>query len=258
VDSIFVHTDLARDGIASLVIDRPKRRNALNLMVKRQLVAAIDACEQDDRVKAIILSGANGVFVAGTDIAEMKDMQPGSHAESGTGVVFEKLRACSKLLLAAVEGFALGGGCELALACDLVVAAETAKFGLPEIRVGIMPGAGGTQMLLRAAGKHRTLRLVLTGDMICAAEALDLGIVSEVVGSGLALDRAIALATQINAMPPLAVRAIRDCVAMGLDSGLSGALAYERRSFELLFASGDQREGMQAFLDKRSPQYTGN
>lgn len=253
----FVHINRDHDGIAILSIVRAERRNALNMAVKRELVDALALCEGDAGVSAIILTGSNGIFVAGTDIAEMKDMQPASHAALGTGLVFEALRRSSKLLIAAVEGYALGGGCELALACDLVVAGRGAKFGLPEIRVGIMPGAGGTQMLLRAAGKHRALRLVLTGEMVAADVALDLGIVSEIADEGRALERALALAHQINGMPPLAVSAIRDCVRHGLDNGLSGALAYERRSFELLFATEDQSEGMQAFLDKRPPAYKG-
>ena len=257
MDQMFVHTEILDGGIGVATIDRPRRRNALSIAVKRQLGEAIAALEADQDVRAIILSGANGVFVAGTDIAEMKDMLPACHVELETGAIFQQLRACSKVLLAAVEGYALGGGCELALACDLVIAGKSAQFGLPEIRVGIMPGAGGTQMLLRAAGKHRTLRYVLTGDMIPAPEALALGIVSEVVAEGEALDQAIALARRIVAMPPVSLRAIRDCVDYGLNAGLADSLTYERQAFVDLFATEDQKEGMQAFLDKRDPQYTG-
>ncbi|NOW48060.1 enoyl-CoA hydratase/carnithine racemase [Novosphingobium sp. SG751A] len=257
MNQLFVRTEILDGGIGIVTIDRPARRNALSIAVKRQLAEAMAGLVADQDVRAIILTGANGVFVAGTDIAEMKDMQPASHAQLQTGAIFEQLRSCGKVLLAAVEGYALGGGCELALACDLVIAGESAKFGLPEIRVGIMPGAGGTQMLLRAAGKHRTLRYVLTGDMIPAPQALSLGIVSEVVGEGEALRQAIALARRIVAMPPLSLRAIRDCVDYGLNAGLAPSLAYERQAFVDLFATEDQKEGMEAFLDKREAQYKG-
>ncbi len=244
-------------GVGVIRIDRPERRNALNLEVKRQLVAAIEAYDRDPDIAVIVLTGSDKYFVAGTDVAEMKDMSPDSHAALGTGMVFETLRASNTVMIAAVEGYALGGGCELALACDMVVAGDGARFGLPEIRVGIMPGAGGIQMLLRAAGKHRTLRMVLTGEPVGAAEAFTLGMVSEIVPSGTALDRAVELARTVGAMPPLAVKAIRDCVRQGLETGLTDALAYERRSFENLFATDDQKEGMQAFLDKRPPVFKG-
>jgi enoyl-CoA hydratase len=167
------------------------------------------------------------------------------------------VRRLSKPVIAAVEGYALGGGCELALACDIIIAAEDAKFGQPEIRVGIMPGAGGTQRLLRTAGRYKTLLWSLTGDMIPAGDAYMANVVSELVPPGQALARSIELAEQIAGMPPLAVQSIRDAVRLGADVSIDTALALERRYFERLFDSEDQKEGMSAFLEKRAPHYQG-
>ncbi len=247
-----------RRGPVGLVqIERPERRNALNLQVKQALVDALRAMEQDPQVAVVVLTGSGGYFVAGTDIAEMADMTPGDHVRLDTDRVFHVVRQLGKPVIAAVEGYALGGGCELALACDIVIAAEDAKFGQPEIRVGIMPGAGGTQRLLRSAGRHKTLLWSLTGDMIPAAEAYAANLVSRLVPSGQALERSLEVATQIAGMPPLAVQAIRDAVRLGADQPMDSALALERRYFERLFASEDQKEGMRAFLEKRPPHYQG-
>lgn len=246
-----------REGahVAVATIDRPERRNALNLAVKARLAEAFAVLGAEEAVRVIVLTGANGVFVAGTDLAEMEAMTPADHARLGTGQVFEVQRRCPMILIAAVEGYALGGGCELALGCDLIVAGEGARFGQPEIRVGIMPGAGGTQRLLRTIGKYRTMRLCLTGEPVTAPEALAMGMLSEVVPDGAALDRALALARTIAAMPPLAVRAIKEVVQLGQDAPLETALALERRAFVNLFGGAGQREGMRAFLEKRAPDY---
>jgi enoyl-CoA hydratase/carnithine racemase len=247
----------AAPGVALLTIDRPARRNALNLAVKRELSDALERLDADESVRAIVLTGAGGYFVAGTDIAEMASMTPTTHTAEATDRVFTVMRNCRKVLIAAVEGYALGGGCELALACDLIVAADTARLGQPEIRVGIMPGAGGTQRLVRTMGKYQALRLVLTGATIDAPAALAAGMVSEVVPHGQARERACALAAEIAAMPPLAVQAILDVVDLGQDVPLATALALERKAFQLLFDTADQREGMRAFLEKRAPRFTG-
>ena len=167
------------------------------------------------------------------------------------------VRGLAKPTIAAVEGYALGGGCELALACDMIVAADDAQFGQPEIRVGIMPGAGGTQRLLRSAGRYKALLWTLLGENIPAREAYVANLVSELVAPGQALERALAIATRLAGMPPLAVQDIREAVRLGGDVPLETALALERRYFERLFASEDQKEGMQAFLEKRRPQYKG-
>ena len=244
-------------GIGVICLDRPARRNALNMDVKGRVTGALAELEHDPAIAVIILTGANGVFVAGPDIAEMAGMTPADHADGKTNAMFVALRRCLKPLIAAVEGYALGGGCELALACDMIVAGRCASFGQPEIRVGIMPGAGGTQILLRTLGKHRTMKLLLTGDPLSAVDADALGLISELVEEGQALHAATTLARRIVAMPSLSVRAIKRAVQAGLDAPLSVGFALERREFEALFATEDQKEGMAAFLDKRRPVFKG-
>lgn len=246
-----------RGAVGIVTIARPERRNALNLHVKQEIVAALQEMEADAAVAAVVLTGSGGYFVAGTDIAEMRDMRPGDHVRLDTDRVFHVLRQSTKPVVAAVEGYALGGGCELALACDIIVAADNARFGQPEIRVGIMPGAGGTQRLLRCAGRYKALLWTLTGEMIPATEAYAANLVSKLVPAGEALTQAVELAAQIATMPPLAVQAIRDAVRQGADVPLDTALALERRYFERLFDSEDQKEGMQAFLEKRPARYQG-
>jgi enoyl-CoA hydratase len=245
------------DVVGIVTIMRPERRNALNLEVKAALVNAIMTLEADTAIAVIVMTGAGGYFVAGTDIAEMQAMRPSDHSRLETDRLFHVVRQCKKPVVAAVEGYALGGGCELALACDIVVAADSAYFGQPEIRVGIMPGAGGTQRLLRSAGRYKALLWSLTGEMIDAREAYAANLVSKVVPSGKALDTAITIGKQISGMPPLAVQAIREVMRLGGDVGFETALSLERRYFERLFDSDDQKEGMQAFLEKRAPIYRG-
>ena len=242
--------------VAVVTLSRPARRNALNLQVKRELVDALEGALADAEVAAIVLTGAGGYFVAGTDIAEMADMRPIDHVLQRSGHLFEVVRGASKPIIAAVEGYALGG-CELALACDLIVAAEDARFGQPEIKVGIMPGAGGTQRLLRAAGRYKAALWALTGEMIPASEAYAANLVSRLVPSGQALDAARKIALQIAGMPPLAVQAIREALQLGADAPLDTALSLERRLFERLFDTADQREGMRAFLEKRAAVFGG-
>ena len=211
------------DGLAIVTIDRPERRNALNLDVKRRLTTIVETLADDSAVRVVILTGAQGVFVAGTDVAEMAPMTPTEHTLLATDQVFTVLRRFPKILIAAVEGYALGGGCELALACDLIVAGESARLGQPEIRVGIMPGAGGTQRLLRTVGKYRAMRMVLTGEPVGAREALAMGLLSDVVPDGMALERAMDLARTI--MPDAA--ACRPC-HQGGDAARAGRSARDR------------------------------
>ncbi len=244
-------------AVAVLRIERPERRNALNLQLKQELVDALQAAIANDDIAVIVLTGSGGYFVAGSDIAEMAAMRPLDHVRMQSDRLFTVLRQSSKPVIAAVEGYALGGGCELALACDLVVAAEDAQFGQPEIKVGIMPGAGGTQRLLRSAGRYKAMLWALTGDMISAQQAYTANLVSALAPPGRALAQALDLATRIAAMPPLAVQAIREALRLGADVPLETALALERRLFERLFDSADQAEGMDAFLEKRLPVFTG-
>lgn len=244
-------------GIATIRLNRPERLNALNLEVKRLIEQGIAELSADVNVRIIIITGENGVFVAGTDIAEMRDMTATEHTVEKTDQVFHVLRDCKKPLIAAVERFALGGGFELALACDMIIASNKTRFAQPEIKVGIMPGAGGTQILLRTIGKYRTMKMVLSGEMITAQQAFEMGLLSDVVEEGQAYYEAYKLAETITTMPPLAVSAIKDVVNQGQDMPLSSALSLERKAFQILFDSDDQVEGMQAFMDKRSPLYQG-
>ena len=243
--------------VGVVTIARPERRNALNLQVKREIVEHLNTLGQDADVAAIVLTGEGGYFAAGTDIAEMAEMSPTDHLRLDTDRVFHVVRQSQKPVIAAVEGYALGGGCELALACDLIVAADDANFGQPEIRVGIMPGAGGTQRLLRSAGRYKALLWSLTGEMIPAPAAFAANLVSELVPKGDALSRSVQIGQQIAAMPQLAVKAIREALRLGADVPLETALALERRLFERLFDTQDQKEGMRAFLEKRAPIYQG-
>ncbi len=243
--------------VGVICICRPERRNALNLRVKRAIIQHLNALWADDAVRAIVLTGSGGYFVAGTDIAEMEHMTPTDHVLESTDAVFHAIRRSPKPVIAAVEGYALGGGCELALACDIIIAADDARFGQPEIRVGIMPGAGGTQHLMRTAGRYKTLLWCLTGDMIPARDAYLAHFVSELTAQGDALTRAVAIGLQIAGMPPLAVQSIREALRFGGDASIETALAMERRLFERLFDSRDQQEGMRAFLEKRTAVYQG-
>lgn len=243
------------DGCAVITLDRAERRNALNLEIKNLIADAIIELENDSSVHAIIITGAGGYFVAGTDIAEMADMTPLQHSLQATGRVFEVLRACPKPLIAAVEGYALGGGCELALSCDIIIAGRSARFGQPEINVGIMPGAGGTQRLLRTIGKYQTALLTMTGDAISAELAFANGMVSQLCDDDQALETALQIARKIATKPPLAIKAIKEMLSIGQDAPLQTMLSLERKTFTLLFGSHDQKEGMAAFLEKRKPVY---
>lgn len=256
-DSNVVRVTNPSPSIGVVTLDRPERRNALDLDVKNRIAESIIKLSSDPAIQVIILTGSEKYFVAGSDLAEMSSMTVSDHARLETDRVFNVLRASKKILIAAIEGFALGGGCELALACDMIIAGSNAKLGQPEIRVGIMPGAGGTQRLLRTIGKYRTMKMVLTGEPISATEAYGFGLISEVCADGEALPRALEIAVGVVAMPPLAVRAIKEVIQLGGDVPLESALALERKAFVQLFDTEDQKEGMNAFLEKRAPGFTG-
>lgn len=244
-------------GTLQVTINRPERRNALNIAVKDAIAEAIESFDKNPNVRSIVITGAGGAFVAGTDVAEMESLTPVEHTLRVTDRMFTALRQCKTPLIAAVEGYALGGGCELALCCDIIIASETARFGQPEILLGVIPGAGGTQRLLRAVGRHQAMYLLLTGRAVPAGEAKTMGIVSELTPEGEALKHAVEVAETIATMPPLAVAAIKDVVRAGADVPLETALLLERKAFQILFDSQDQKEGMRAFLEKRTPVYQG-
>ena len=242
-------------GVALLRIDRPEARNALNGAVREQLAEHFRALAFDEAVRAAIIAGSSTVFAAGADIKAMAEAGAAEMMARAGERLWAPIRDFPKPLIAAVDGFALGGGCELALHADIIVAGEGARFGQPEIRVGIIPGAGGTQRLVRAVGKYKAMRILLTGEPVSAREAEAMGLVSEVVPDGEVLDRALALARQIAALPPLAARKIKEVVLAGADLPLDAALLLERQAFQLLFDTADQKEVMRAFIENRPPDF---
>lgn len=245
------------EGVALLRINRPEARNALNMRVRTLLAEHFQALHADETCRAIVVTGDEKAFAAGADLRELGETTVVDQVLRGTWRLWKSVKDCEKPVIAAVSGFALGGGCELALHADIIVAGESARLGQPEVKVGIMPGAGGTQRLLRAVGKYRAMKILLTGDMVPAREALEMGLVSEVVEDGQVLDRALELARRIAAMPPVAVMQIKETVLAGEDAPLDTALMLERKAFQLLFATEDRKEGMAAFFEKRRPVFKG-
>ncbi len=252
-----VATERPRPHVAVVRIDRPASRNALDMNVRRQLAEAFRGLSADDEVRAVVVTGTGKAFAAGADLRDMAEASAVEIMARRTHLLWGAIADCQKPVIAAVNGFALGGGCELAMHADIIVAGESARFGQPEIKVGIMPGAGGTQRLIRAVGKFKAMKLLLTGAIITAREADAMGLVSEVVADDQVLARALALAEEIAALPPLAAQAIKEAALASEDMPLSAGLALERRAFQLLFATADQKEGMRAFLEKRTPKFEG-
>ncbi len=245
------------DDIVVFRINRSQVRNALNLEVRVGLADAVTRYGSDNTVRCMIVTGSDAAFAAGADIGEMADAGPIEVMSRNVQKYWRVIMDCPKPLIAAVEGFALGGGLELALCTDIVIAGEGAKLGLPEVKVGILPGGGGTQKLARLVGRHRAMLLIMTGRMFGAAEALSMGVVSEVVPTGQALARAIEVAREIAAMPPISIMQIKEIVNAGVNASLETALMLERKAFQLQFATRDQKEGMRAFLEKRKPKFEG-
>ena len=246
------------DGpIGIVTINRPAVLNALNPGTIAELTEALEGFDADEAVGCMILTGSERAFAAGADITQMVDAGPVEVLRDDNFSRWARLRALHKPLIAAVSGYALGGGCELALMCDLIVASESAQFGQPEVKLGIIPGAGGTQRWARVAGRTAAMEIVLTGDPVSAVEAQRLGIVNRVVPVGAHLDEARRLARTIASRPPLAVRLAKEAVNQAQETSLSAGLELERKLFYLLFASEDKREGMRAFLEKRPARFQG-
>ncbi|VVP20977.1 2,3-dehydroadipyl-CoA hydratase [Pseudomonas fluorescens] len=251
--------EVERNGaVAILRLNRAEKRNALDLSMRAAIASAMQELERDNGVAVIVITGGDSVFAAGADLNLLVDKGAQQVAELDLGQYWAPVAKSQKPLIAAVSGFALGAGCELAMMCDILIADSSARFGQPEARVGIMPGAGGTQRLLRAVGKPVASLMLLAGELLSAERATQLGLVSELVTEGSALARAIVLAQTTATMPPKALRAIKRVLALGADQSLDVALALENREFLLLFDTLDKTEGMRAFLDKRPPRYTGN
>ena len=245
------------DDVVVFRINRPQVRNALNLEVRARLADEIMRWGANSGVRCVIVTGSEAVFAAGADIGEMAEAGPVEVMSRNVQKYWRAIMDCPKPVIAAIEGFALGGGFELALCADIIVAGEGAKLGLPEVKVGILPGGGGTQKLARLIGRHRAMLLMMTGRMFGAAEAFSMGVVSEVAPAGQALARAIEIAREIAAMPPISVMQIKEIVNAGLNAPLETALMLERKAFQLQFATSDQKEGMRAFMEKRKPKFEG-
>jgi enoyl-CoA hydratase len=247
------------EGAVGLIqLNRPKVLNALNGALMTELGDAVEEMDRNAAIRCIVIYGSERAFSAGADIDQMKTATPLVMIEnSWINRNFDRLRRITKPIIAAVSGYCLGGGCELAMACDMILASETAQFGQPEISIGIIPGAGGTQRLPRAIGKSRAMELVLTGKFISAREAEARGLVSRVVPVELYLEEAKALAREIASKPPVAVRFAKEAINKVYELPLTEGLDYESRLFHILFSTEDQKEGMAAFVEKRKPEWKG-
>jgi len=247
-----------RDSRVGVVLmNRPQQLNALSGELMGAVVDSLRELDADPEVRAIVLGGGERAFAAGADVAELAAGTPVSLYESRRIDAWDSIRDLRTPVVAAVSGYCLGGGCELAMLCDLIVASDTARFGQPEINLGVMPGAGGTQRLTRAIGRARAMDLILTGRTITAGEAAAMGLVSRVVPAEQTLDAALELAATIAGKAPIAVLAAKEAVRLADELPLSAGLRHERRAFFALFASDDQREGMSAFVEKRRPEWKG-
>lgn len=253
---IIIHQQVA-PYVAHIQLNRPKELNALNLQLMTELKDALKILDADDSVRVIVISGNEKAFAAGADIKQMAGKSAMDMFNTDQFSTWDAIKKTKKPLIAAVSGFALGGGCELVMLCDMIVASETARFGQPEIKIGVMPGAGGTQRLSRAVGKALAMEMVLTGRFITAEEALQAGLINRIVPVDLYLQEAVKLAVEVAAQSPLAVKMAKESVLKAFDSSLEEGLHFERKNFYLLFASEDQKEGMQAFIEKRIPIFKG-
>lgn len=248
-----------RDGaVALLEINRPESKNSLNDELLAEMAAELAALRSDASILAVVVAGAGGLFCAGADITAFDKIRakPLLSGESG-GSFWSVLATFPKPVIAAVETFALGGGCELALACDIVIAGESAKFGVPEAKIGAIPGAGGTQRLIRAIGKSKAMAMLLTGDFMKAEQACNAGMIAEVVADGEAVSQAVAMAHRIAKNSPLAVALAKDAALHSFETTLAQGLEHEQRNFYVVVHSDDSHEGQAAFLDKRAAQFTG-
>lgn len=260
ISSVFpaIGPDGSVDHVALVTIDRQDALNALSFDLLDDLAATLERLDQDAACRAIVVTGAGTrAFAAGADIRDLAAQTPISLTTGDRFASWGRIAAIRTPLIAAVRGFALGGGCELAMTCDMIVAGEDAQFGQPEIKLGVMPGAGGTQRLTRAIGKARAMELILTGRTVNAREAEAYGLVTSVVPSEATVEAAIELAARVAAQPPLAVLAAKEAILRAHELPLSAGLEFERRAFFLLFASEDQAEGMAAFIDKRPALWQG-
>ena len=245
-----------RDKVGLITLNRPEAMNALNSVLAGELAAALDAFEADDGIGAVVITGNEKAFAAGADI---KEMQPKTYMDAYLDdflSVWDRVARCRKPVIAAVAGYALGGGCELAMMCDFIIAADTAKFGQPEIKLGVMPGAGGTQRLTRFVGKSKAMEMCLTGRMMDAEEAERSGLVSRIVPAAQLIDEAVATAARIAGFSRPVVMMTKESVNRAYETTLAEGIRFERRVFHSMFALDDQKEGMAAFAEKRPPKFS--
>lgn len=246
-----------QDGVAVVRLNRPEVLNALNMPLRLRLAEVFEGFTGEDDLRAVVLTGDERAFAAGADIADMSKIDAVDMYLRHNERIWAAFANCPYPVIAAVNGYALGGGMELAMHADIIVAGRSAKFGQPEVKVGIMPGAGGTQRLTRAVGKFKAMKLCLTGEIIPAEEAYTMGLVSDLVDDDKVLTHAMAIAKRIASLPPIAVQQVKEVILHGQDASLGAALALERKALQILFATTDKNEGMAAFLEKRQPTYTG-
>lgn len=255
---VYENIAVSKEGNIGVVrLNRPKVLNALNSALMVELVNGLEELDRNQEVRVIILTGGESVFAAGADLSEMAQASPVDLVLSRRFELWDRIRKIAKPLVAAVSGYCLGGGNELAMNCDIIIASETATFGQPEVNVGIMPGAGGTQRLTRAIGKYKAMEMILTGKSISAEEAYRIGLVNHVVPAESVMDEARKVANEIASKPTISVRAAKEAILKAQDTSIDVGLEFERKAFYMLFATEDGKEGMKAFLEKRKPVYRG-
>jgi enoyl-CoA hydratase len=257
MDYTSILTSIKDGGVGLVQLNRPKQLNALNSTLMEELAQALEAFDRDDAVRCMVITGNERTFAAGADIKEMVEASAVEMLLRDNIARWDRIRRIKKPLIAAVSGYCLGGGCEMAMACDIIIASESAQFGQPEINIGVIPGAGGTQRLTRAIGKSKAIEMVLTGRMMSAREAEAAGLVSRVVPVEACLDEALKLAREIAGKAPLAVRFAKEAANKVYETSLADGIEDERRLFYFLFATEDQKEGMQAFIEKRAAHWKG-
>ena len=245
------------DRVGLIRLNRPQQLNALNSTVMEEVATALEDLDRDEAVGCIVVTGNERAFAAGADIKEMAGASAVDMLTRDSIARWDRIRRVKKPIVAAVSGWCLGGGCEIAMSCDIIIASESAQFGQPEINIGVMPGAGGTQRLTRAIGKSKAMEMVLTGRTMSAHEAEQAGLISRVVPVEVYLDEALKLAREIASRAPVAARLAKEAVNKAFETPLADGLDYERRLFYFLFATDDQKEGMQAFVEKRRAEWKG-